>query len=215
LSTETGQRVAQAQHPFLWSQYPSPKATQHEVLIEQIALPLDIEPGRYGWRLMCDTEHTGQIEILPVERAPGYVPLERRPDWGQFAQLAGFALPGGVETWSGGMVELALHWQAVSASSQDYSVFAHLTDANGMVRAQADGYPRNGDSPSSTWQSGTTIVDIRKIRLPPDLPAGDYNLVIGWYDWQSLDRLIASTGQDAVTLPVTIHNQWPGGSGLP
>jgi arabinofuranosyltransferase len=215
LFAEAGQQVSEAQHSFLWGQYPVLKTAYREVLIEQIALPVDVPPGNYRWQLMCDTEYAGQVEVLPIERAPDYTPLDLQPEWGDFAQLVGFALPRGDETWSGGMVELVLHWQAIGAASQDYSLFAHLVDANGVVRAQADGYPRNGNSPVSAWRAGATIVDIRKILLPPDLPAGDYTLLIGWYDWQSLKRVISSTGQDTITLPVTIRNRWPGGSGLP
>ncbi len=215
LLAATGQPVSKAQHPFLWGQYPVAKAAYREVLIEQIALPVDVAPGRYRWELQCDTTTTGPVEVLPVTRAPGYTLLEGQPEWGDFAQLAGFALPQGNETWSGGRVELVLHWQAIGTASQDYSVSVHLVDANGSVRAQADGYPRHGDSPSSSWQAGATIVDIRAILLPPDLPAGDYTIAIGWYDWQSLDRVVSSTGEDTITLPVTVRNQWPGGSGLP
>lgn len=215
LASAAGQPLVRAEHPFLWGQYPARSAAGDEVLIEQIALPLEVEPGRYGWHMTCDTLHSGEVEVLPVDRAPGYVALDSPPEWEPFAQLAGVALPAGAEAWSGGTVELTLHWQALGAASQDYSVFAHLTDASGTVRAQADGYPRGGGSPSSAWQSGAVIVDIRRITLPPDLPAGDYQIVVGWYDWQTLERVPTSAGQDAVTLPVTLHIQWPGGSGLP
>ena len=36
--------------------------------------------------------------------------------------------------------------------------------------------------------------------LPPDLPAGEYRLVTGFYTWPELTRLSVSSGGDAVDL---------------
>jgi hypothetical protein len=59
-------------------------------------------------------------------------------------------------------------------------------------------------------------VDLRRILLPPDLPPGEYHLVVGWYDWRTNTRLpLPGHQDDALILPVTVYNQWPGGSGRP
>lgn len=137
-------------------------------------------------------------------------------EWGNFARLAGAAFPEELETWSGGSLLVTLHWEAAGPADQDYSVFLHMVDQAGRVVAQADGYPRNGERPATSWQAGETVIDQRRIMLPPDLPAGDYQFVLGWYNWQTNERLpLADSDQDAVTLPVTVINRWPGGSGRP
>lgn len=217
LRDESGAVIGEAAHPFLWGQYPASRALGRETLVEQIALPLDAPPGRYTWELACGEQTlSGPIQVEPVSAAPGYVALDAPATWGQFAQLRGVALPHGAETWAGGSLEVALHWQALGAAEQDYSVFLHLADSSGRVWAQADGTPRGGSRPASGWTSGETIVDARQIALPPDLPPGEYALVLGWYDWQSGARVpLPGQPDDALTLPVRMTNRWPGGSGLP
>lgn len=217
LRDESGAVIGETAHPFLWGQYPASRALGRETLVEQIALPLDAPPGRYTWELTCGEQTLGgPVEVEPVTRAPGYTPLNPPVRWGQFAQLRGVALPQGAETWAGGSLEVALHWGALDAAEQDYSVFLHLADSSGRVWAQADGAPRNGSRPASGWASGEAIVDVRQIALPPDLPPGVYTLVAGWYNWQSGARVpLPGQPDDALTLPVRVTNRWPGGSGLP
>jgi hypothetical protein len=216
LLSASGDTLAEAAHPFLWSQYPAARATAPEDLVEQIALPLAVPPGRYRWDLDCDQTYTGEVAVLPVDQAAGYTPLAPAPEWGGFARLSGIAVPDGASTWSGGSLALLLDWEALGPADQDYSVFVHLADASGRVVAQTDGYPRGGERPSSTWAAGETIVDLRRIVLPPDLPPGEYHLVVGWYDWRTSTRLpLPGHEDDALILPVTVYNQWPGGSGRP
>ncbi|MBN1967465.1 MAG: hypothetical protein JW910_22615, partial [Anaerolineae bacterium] len=190
-------------------------AAGDETLIEQIALPLDMPAGRYRWELDCErVAESGDIEVLPVDQAPGYITLDA-VTWAGFATLRGVIFPDGLETWSGGSLPVALHWGSLGAADDDYSVFLHLADQDGRVWAQGDGYPRGGDRPATTWTAGETITDVRRIYLPPDLPPGDYRLILGWYDWREDTRVSLPDGADAVTLPVTVINRWPGGSGLP
>ena len=217
LRDESGAVIGEAAHSFLWGQYPAPRALGRETLVEQIALPLDVPPGRYTWELACGEQTlSGPVEVEPVTRAPGYTPLSAPVTWGAFAQLRGVALPHGAETWAGGSLAAVLHWEALGAAEQDYSVFLHLADSAGRVWAQTDGPPRNGSRPPSGWTSGEIIVDVRQIMLPPDLSPGEYMLIAGWYDWQSGARVpLPGQPDDALILPIRVTNHWPGGSGLP
>jgi hypothetical protein len=208
----TGEILIEVAHPFLWDQYPAPRATDPERLIEQIALPLDVPQGRYAWELVCDTISRGEVEVLPFAQAPGYLPVFG--EWDGFARLTGVAFPEGLETWSGGSLALAFAWETLGPADQDYSLFAHLIDASDQVRAQTDGYAR-GDRATSAWTAGETIIDPRRILLPPDLPPGEYRLRIGWYDWRTDTRVPVAGSGDALDLPVTVRNRWPGGSGRP
>jgi hypothetical protein len=67
--------------------------------------------------------------------------------------------------------------------SADYTLFIHLRqkDSESMV-AQADGPPLDGWYPTSWWAAGEEIVDTHTFLLPPDVRAGEYDLVAGWYD---------------------------------
>jgi len=75
-----------------------------------------------------------------------------------------------------------LHWRALSPMKPNYTVFVHLLDAQGAVRAQTDTPPLNGARPTSEWESGEWIEDHYSFAVPSDLPAGNYMLEIGLYD---------------------------------
>ncbi|MBN1313205.1 MAG: hypothetical protein JXB30_17485 [Anaerolineae bacterium] len=210
----TGETLVGASQPFLWEQYPDRQTTRSDKVFEQIALPLTVPPGSYIWEMACIENLHGEVEVLPATKADGYVAMSDAT-WDDFTQLAGAALPQGDETWSGGTLDIMLHWETIGIPSLDYSIFVHLRDVGGQVVAQADGYPRAGSRPTTTWSAGEIIIDVWYVALPPTLPAGDYEVWVGWYDWRTGERLALLSGQDSIKLPFDIHNKWPGGSGLP
>jgi hypothetical protein len=196
--------VVDVAHRFLWGQYPATQALGAETLIEQIALPLTVPPGRYTWELDCDRRYSGEVEVLPIEQAAGYTPVTA--EWPGIGRLVGVALPEGLDVWSGGSLLIGLQWDADGPTTIDDSVFVHL--AGQRVEAQADGAP-------PSWSPGAAVIDVRRMILPPDLPAGDYHLAVGWYNWQTTARFTLADGGDTFDLPITVRDQWPGGSGLP
>ena len=225
-----GETVVETSHPFLWGQYPAPHTPASEALLDQIALPLTVPPGAYVWEMTCDDTTHGEVEVLPVDQAPGYVSLPSA-EWQGFARLRGAALPDGGDVWSGGSLTVMLDWEALVVSEQDYSVFLHLLDADGRLVAQNDGYPRGGLRPTpalsrspersegadegSSWQPGETVVDIRHLALPTDLPEGEYTLAAGWYDWRTGDRVPTTGGTDSLRLPFVVRGRQPEADGLP
>ena len=82
-----------------------------------------------------------------------------------------------------------LYWQARAVMDEDYTVFVHLLDEGGNLRAQQDCQPQRGDYPTSLWRRGEVIWDGHEISLPPDLLAGTYRLVAGMYLLESMERL--------------------------
>mgnify|MGYP006883662144 CR=1 FL=1 len=79
------------------------------------------------------------------------------------------------------------------AGPQQVPVF--LLDAAGALRAQHDGFPAGGDRPTSAWTPGEIVFDAHSIRLPADLPPGEYTVIVGLYDWQAGANL-AATGSN-------------------
>ncbi len=79
---------------------------------------------------------------------------------------------------------LTLYWalRADQPVPADYTVFAHVFDANGQKVTQADGPPLNDDWPTTAWVPGQTFAEVRRIDLPADLPAGRYSVRLGFYD---------------------------------
>jgi hypothetical protein len=82
----------------------------------------------------------------------------------------------------GETLPLTLIWQATSPPGQGYTVFVHLTRADGSLIAQHDGPPANGARPTNTWAPGDQINDEHGLAIPPDTAPGEYWLRVGMYD---------------------------------
>jgi len=92
----------------------------------------------------------------------------------------------------GGALELTLYWQALRRTDCMYAVFNHLVDPDGTVVAQADSWPQGGAYPTLYWLPNEVVEDRYTIPVPPDVPPGEYTLLVGMYD--------AATGERPVTL---------------
>ena len=81
-----------------------------------------------------------------------------------------------------------------------YTGFVHLLDAGGQIVAQDDHGPLQNQYPTTQWVGGEVVEDRYVLRLPPDLPPGEYTLEIGLYDANrpGLPRLKAADGRDSV-----------------
>jgi len=82
--------------------------------------------------------------------------------------------------YKGGRVILALSWDVVGTLPIDYTVFAHVYDADGKLIGQGDGPPLSGDYPSSYWQIGKRLIDTREIVLENPALEPAY-LLVGFY----------------------------------
>jgi hypothetical protein len=99
--------------------------------------------------------------------------------------------------WSGPTLKagqslfLTLYWKAEAMVEADLTAFLHIGtgEGNTPVVAQRDGQPCQGLYPTSQWQVGDVVPDGFAVVVPPDTPPGDYPLVVGWYQYPSLDRL--------------------------
>lgn len=85
-------------------------------------------------------------------------------------------------------LHLALHWACRTPMDADYTVFAHLLDSDGNLAAQHDGPPIGGDYPTSYWVPDHTAVDRRTLNIE-GLPPGTYDLRVGMYLLESMERL--------------------------
>ena len=94
-------------------------------------------------------------------------------------------------TWAqpGGVLPVTLYWQAQKVINLPYKVFVHLIDAQGKVVAQSDEIPNCGTRPTNQWPVGEPVRDRHMLRLPADLPPGEYTLNVGLYEPQTGLRL--------------------------
>lgn len=207
----SGELVRDQAQLFLWHRYPAAASLGDERLIEQMAFPTtDLPPGDYTWEMDCDTTHSGAVTIAPLQDAPDYLPLDDAT-WPGLARLQGLWLPEGDTTWSGGSVLLALDWEALDAASTNMVLNVEVIDESGAIRT---GFNAPSLKPAQNWEPGDRIGGEWRVNLPPDLPAGEYGLQIGWFDPETNERQAVGDG-DTYVLPLQITNQFPGGSGRP
>ena len=94
----------------------------------------------------------------------------------------------------------------------DYKVFVHLRDRTGRSVAQADHIPSEAlvALPTSTWREGETVPNVSYLRVPADTPPGEYQLLVGLYNPDTLERLPVegdSSGENAVVV-TTLRRPW-------
>jgi hypothetical protein len=92
---------------------------------------------------------------------------------------------------------MTLYWQALKPV-ENYTVFVHLLDAAGRVRAQHDSPPLNGRYPTHNWLPHQIVEDKISLPLGPDLPPGEYRIEVGMYELGSGQRLAVSSNDGDV-----------------
>ena len=116
--------------------------------------------------------------------------------FGEFILLSGFGL-GKIDQDGADKLPVSLVWRALTKMDRDYTGFIHLLDSEGKLWSQVDSQPLGGTHPTSEWTEGETVIDKLALPLAPDLPSGNYRLVVGWYELASMERLPAF-GEDSL-----------------
>jgi serine/threonine-protein kinase len=94
-----------------------------------------------------------------------------------------------VEFKPGETVQLTLHWQALREMTEDYTVFVHLTQADGQLVSQQDIQPLGGAKPTTSWTPGETVDDPYELAIPVGASPGTYWLKVGMYSQSTMERL--------------------------
>ncbi len=131
-------------------------------------------------------------ETRVFERPPIRHPLEAR--LGERIEFLGYDIVS-PSMGTGGTIELILYWRALQETQVSYTVFIHLLDDEGEIRAQGDGLPCEGTRLTSGWMEGEVIVDAHEVRLGEDVAPGRYCLIWGMYDAKTGARLPVFDGE--------------------
>jgi 4-amino-4-deoxy-L-arabinose transferase-like glycosyltransferase len=100
-------------------------------------------------------------------------------------------------------IQTRMWWKVDQTPPLDYSIGLHLLDAEGNLVAQADGSINHyGQQNINTAQlePGKIYIDFRTLTLPFALSAGQYQLDMIVYDWQTGERLTLADGGDHLSL---------------
>lgn len=84
-------------------------------------------------------------------------------------------------------------WRAEQPPDEDYSVFVHLVDKDGLTVAQRDTMPGGGLRPTSQWSAGETRLEEYEIKLPATAYTPNRaQWLVGMYDAATGQRLPAA-----------------------
>lgn len=98
---------------------------------------------------------------------------------------------------AGEAVKLTLYWQSSGRVPVDYHAFVHILGPDGSLVVQGD-RAAGGSLPAGYWLPGELIEDEYSLTLPDDVPAGEYSILVGLYDWWHGTRLRAESGTELV-----------------
>jgi hypothetical protein len=86
------------------------------------------------------------------------------------------------------ILRLELQWQATEPILERYKVFVHVLNDQGQLVAQRDSEPGSGTRPTTEWTIDEPVTDRHGLWLPADLPDGEYQILMGLYDPETLER---------------------------
>ncbi len=126
--------------------------------------------------------------------------------FGDSIRLLGYTLPSGTAYAPGDVLPVSFYWQSDAPPDADYSVVWLLVDANNVpvIQGLNDPQPGWGFAPTSGWQPGIPVWDNRALRLPSDMPRGEYRMWLALYP----------AGNPAERLPVTAGYSVDGNIGV-
>ncbi len=140
----------------------------------------------------------GFVSVVPATPSAIMPAYPMQYTLGESITLQGYDLSGAIV--SGAPLTLTLYWRAQKAVAQDYKVFVHVLAADGAMLTQNDGPPRNGWYPTSVWQAGDVIPDVRRLDIPELSPGQTLQLNVGMYRPDDFTRLAVFDG-DGHMLP--------------
>ncbi len=164
------------------------------------------------WARLGAFRRVGQYYYEAIAPRPAQPQQPRQAQFWNLITLKGVDLPR-TTLAAGEVLPFTLYWQSAAPLTVDLKTFAHLLDSRGNIAAQLDWTPQDdlGCLPTSAWQPNRLVVDRQKLALPPNVPPGQYRLVVGWYYPLTGQRLPLTAGDahepgDVTPLgPVTVQ----------
>lgn len=133
-----------------------------------------------------DDGYYRDLEIIEYRRNPDTLDTVVR--FGDDITLNGWTLRDSVEIQPCQTITIDTWWQTDNVSNMLYSSTLVIADANGQGVANADNMP-GGYTMTPLWQPDELYFDERQLDVPCDIEAGQYNLLLGLYEIETVENL--------------------------
>lgn len=165
----------------------------------RLVLPPTLPAGTYGLGIVLleagdqpagDLIQLDGIMMVAVPKrefeAPGY-DLASGAEWANGIVLHGYSMSA--------QGDIDLVWSSAGPLAESLHLFVHALDEEGRIAGQWDGAPVDWTRPTTGWLEGEYVTTRHGFRLP----AGEYQLRLGWYAPATGAR-IGVAGSDALAL---------------
>lgn len=163
----------------------------------------------FGCIIEAPTKEGTQATVAKPPPAPP-AEVKNGANFGDLVELTS-AVFGPSRAYPGDSVRVSLNFKVLGKIDRDYMIFVHVEDVDGRVdRLNVDHAPRA--KPTSAWQPGEAVRDDFEIPIPPQMAVRGLNLVLGFWDPRTDERLplknkdqVRNDGRDRVfvaTIPV-------------
>jgi hypothetical protein len=215
LADLSGAAVYSADVAPISDQFPTSRLLAGDVLRgpNAVRIPASMPGGTFALRLrLVDESGAAQGDVVELGRVTVHVPERTmtpphveslrvaQVDLGGEVRLIGYDL-NATKLAPGAALTVTVYWQAQREMVSDYKAFVHLLDAAGRLAVGSDTIPANWTRPTTGWIAGEYITDPHTLKLPANLPPGDYRLEVGLYEEDSGVRLGSSIFLDQ---PITV-----------
>ena len=141
-----------------------------------------VQVGLYlpdGPRLITpDGRDALRLATVEVQPQAGEWPNPLHVNFDDQAALVGYTLDRRVAR-PGETIRLTLYWRALAPMDGDYRIFAHVLGVENQVWANSDGQPAGGAAPTSQWQPGQVVEDVRELTVGLTTPPDFYDIEVG------------------------------------
>lgn len=157
------------------------RATEHTLHLRLIAA---------DGQLIAESGSLAQMQVTLPERQTT-LPDGLTPEgigWQNGLTLRGYS-------WDAATQTLSLAWATTDPLGRSLRLFVHATQGDQIAQV-LDGVPLAGQRPTTGWIPGEFIVTTHTFSLPE----GAYVLRLGWYDPLTGERILLTSGGDALDL---------------
>jgi hypothetical protein len=210
--------IFQKKYEGLTTTVPDPRATYRVYYINHVMRRLHEEQWIEAWEADRQTTPLWSVAFdgVPyvwVYGKPPEEPAAGGPQYtvdyrvGDHIRLTAYRLSS-ERVSPGDTLTVVLFWQSDGQTQEDYTVFCHLLSASSELVAQHDGRPVLEIRPVPSWRAGEVMLDSHPIALNADLSPGEYELSVGMYDLDTLERAPAynSVGERLLHDRIVLHS---------